>query len=481
MKVITPNKIKTTLDCVVKQVEKDSSYCGKHCERSELIKNSLDAAANSARAGIRAVQSKKTIKNVLFENREFLSKSRFGSGVTEYIQSLKDNTAELDDISDLIKMVQERKLHQNILNGFSKDSTIPKAISDDLAKLRNSDKNIIDAFIPEIETQADALTKCQIGDVCHIKGEKFIHIKNKEGKLEQLGMDKETYFRLFPPVTRFANIQSGLGDCYEITALNSVMQNPETRTSLLKCFKQSGKDIIFTFPNGEIKNGIKIKDGKLPKEERSDFYSIGSEGMRLAEYAFGKDLEAEFLNYHIDKLSKSGEKSDKFKLAQIKKLSKDGDSRQLAKLFGADNNRNIALNLREGNFATVVWSKLGFKENGFVYTKDVEEVLNNTKEIEDWTFLKKHFTGKDITDEDLFLEKIWDSEFFKNHVVECSVLSPETPTKFSRNHSMRLTPALDKNGDIVSYKIIDPYNISETEIPANDILDNIDTITFVKI
>ena len=72
-------------------------------------------------------------------------------------------------------------------------------------------------------------------------------------------------------------------------------------------------------------------------------------------------------------------------------------------------------------------------------------------------------------------------EFFDKHLVECSVLSEEPSSKFTKNHSMRLTLICDKQNNITEYLITDPYNLTSNKVPSDEILNVIDTITFAKI
>ena len=87
---------------------------------------------------------------------------------------------------------------------------------------------------------------------------------NNDGKLEPWKMTEEKFNELFPLVDRFSTRQ-GKDDCYFITVLNSLYQNPKTRGNYYKMFEQKGDDILVTipaykdylgtvkFPKGEIK------------------------------------------------------------------------------------------------------------------------------------------------------------------------------------------------------------------------------------
>lgn len=85
---------------------------------------------------------------------------------------------------------------------------------------------MIDNYIPVFRSEQEALSKVKTGDVFQIQGRKTVAIRNKADEVEQLSMDRESYFELFPPVERFINVQpESYGICYEVTSLNAVMEN----------------------------------------------------------------------------------------------------------------------------------------------------------------------------------------------------------------------------------------------------------------
>lgn len=490
---------KTISEPVSNIIKKIETPVPEHTENTKAIADNLTARANSAIAGISL--PKLSVKSVLEKHTKFLkslieetkikkTKNDY-SKVEEYINSLSNDSAKLQDIDDLITLVQKGKLDKKILNFLNKDSQIPQVISDDLAILRTKNKKIIDAFIPEFKNKEEAITSTNIGDVFHLKDKKNIHIKTENGS-EMLNMDKKTYFKLFPPVERYANVQDGLGNCYEITALNSMMQNPKTRANFLKVFEQNGNDIIIKLTNGSLKNGVKIPNGKLTEtpefknnDDKTKYYSVGCEGFKLVEYALGKDLKNEFLNYHLEKLKTKKIENNPYKLplTEIEKAIEKDDSKKLSKIFGADDKRTLETNLREGNFATMVWSKFGYKDNEFLYKIEIEEDKNFKKAIDDWSYLKHHFNEDTPANDELFMDTLLDKDYFKNHLVECSILSSKKKQVdgLTTGHSMRLTPTFDKNDNINGFLITDPYSIAPKKLSDDQTFNIIDTLTSVKI
>ena len=486
---------KTISEPVSKVIKKIETPVTEHTENTRAIADNLTARANSAIAGISL--PKLSVKSVLEKHTKFLETIKHSeedgySKIGEYITSLNDNSRELQDIDDLITLVGKEKLNQKVLRFLDKDSHIPQVISDDLEKMRETNKSLIDIFVPEFATKEEALKNTKLGDVFHLKDKKYIQINTENGS-ETLNMDKKTYFKLFPPVERYANVQDGLGNCYEITALNSMMQNPKTRANFLKVFEQNGNDdIIIKLPNGSLKNGVRIPNGELtqtPELKNNDdelkYYSVGCEGFQLVEYALGKDLKNEFLNYHLEKLRTKKKENNPYKLSlnKIEKAIEKNNSKELAKIFGADNQRTLETNLRESNFATMVWSKFGYKNNEFLYKIEVEEDKNFEKAIDDWSYLKHHFNEDTPANDELFMDTLLDKNYFKNHLVECSILSSKEKTVdgLTTGHSMRLTPTYDKNDKINGFLITDPYSIAPKKLSDDETFNVIDTLTSVKI
>lgn len=485
---------KTISEPVSKVIKKIETPVTEHTENTKAIADNLTARANSAIAGISL--PKLSVKSVLEKHTKFLETIKHSeedgySKIGEYITSLNNNSRELQDIDDLITLVRKEKLNQKVLRFLDKDSQIPQVISDDLEKMRKTNKSLIDIFVPEFETKEEALKNTKLGDIFHLKDKKNIHIKTENGS-EMLNMDKKTYFKLFPPVERYANVQDGLGNCYEITALNSMMQNPKTRANFLKVFEQNGNDIIIKLTNGSLKNGVKIPNGKLTEtpefknnDDKTKYYSVGCEGFKLVEYALGKDLKNEFLNYHLEKLKTKKIENNPYKLplTEIEKAIEKDDSKKLSKIFGADDKRTLETNLREGNFATMVWSKFGYKDNEFLYKIEIEEDKNFKKAIDDWSYLKHHFNEDTPANDELFMDTLLDKDYFKNHLVECSILSSKKKQVdgLTTGHSMRLTPTFDKNDNINGFLITDPYSIAPKKLSDDQTFNIIDTLTSVKI
>lgn len=425
------SEIKNIAETVAKHVETEVLTASKHTENSKYVTSSLDAMATSGR--------------VFADKKKFEILAR----CTKFIKQFEGK--------DVVK-------GENVLR--------------DIEVLKKPGK-LIDNYVPIFRSEKEALETVKTGDVFQIQGRKTVAVKNKSGKVEQLSMDRDSYFELFPPVERFMNVQPQYGICYEVTSLNAVMENPETRENLLRCIdtvSAKGK-VRVKFPNGS-KDGVEFYPNDI-KHEGMKYYSTGCEGVRYIEHALGKEYEKPFIEYTIAKLKKTGQ-TDLSK--KIEQLYKWGQYDEIAKLCGAENRASLATNLRESGDAVVPWRILGFKDNGTVESGDfLSKQKFGKRLIDDRKWLDEFKSDKPQTDDTKFLELISSPEFFDSHLVEAYVGDSASKSNLYKWHSYRLAPILDKNGNIESYALKNPHGVTYEKVSSDDILETIDSISFAKI
>ena len=166
---------------------------------------------------------------------------------------------------------------------LSSKSNLNENIYNDLEKLKNNEE-IIPSYSKgtSLET-VFAQSKC--GDVVEIGEKLYI---NDGSRMIKWQMTKQKYLELFPPVKRFINLQNGVGNCYFISSISSLMNNPKTRVNLYKSFKQEGNDVLVTIKSYEdYKGTVRIENSELPYKDKNTFL-IGSKGMQMLEYAYAK-------------------------------------------------------------------------------------------------------------------------------------------------------------------------------------------------
>ena len=214
------------------------------------------------------------------------------SDLVKYMLDIDRGSVEASNFQMLLDLVEKGVIDSNIFKHFSKESTLTKEISDDIDKLYDAyitGKNPIDVFVPTFKTTDEAIAKVQIGDVFEIEGEERIHIKDRNEKPQKLDISKETYFELFPPIGRFSSTQNLIGNCWEVSVFNALFSDPDTRADILSLFHQQGDDINILFPNAGY-GKINFENGKIPKNVEAKFYSLGSKGFQMLEYADAKEL-----------------------------------------------------------------------------------------------------------------------------------------------------------------------------------------------
>lgn len=474
MKIITPPQISSVVRTVVDCAETKSAHLSL-AEGGSYLTSALESMATSARAGLGL--SKLTTKaEVLKSHPKVMT-----SGTREFIENCSEGSAELEAIHDILSMIEGRKngikFDEDILRGFTGEAKISENIVSDLQKMKEYRLHI-QSYIPVLSSKKEALKQMDVGDVFQIFGDEVVSIKNRKGEIEALKMSKQNYELLFPPVLRFSNYQSDFGNCYEVTALNSVMSRAETRENILRCIDtESEKGIVkIKFPNSSFDEPIRIG---LLDMDAPEYYTQGCRGLQYIEHALGKEYEHDFIIYQLGRLKEKGNTS---KMVNVEQAYHNGDSRYLARRFGADNGQSLGTNLRDGGFAILPWYKLGFGKGGSAYIREFKAVGDkNAKEYMDYTWADKYMPQHYTEDEDSFLELLWDPEFFRTHLVETATADMRSASGLTKQHSYSMSAVLDKNGKVSSYMLKNPHGIVEREYSIDDIVKAVDSITFSKI
>lgn len=135
-------------------------------------------------------------------------------------------------------------------------------------------------------TSEASIANVELGEVFVFNDKLCIKTDSGTG-WETLNISKEKYCELFPPVERYASKQGQSGDCYLVSALNTMMADPRGKLQLLSCLTEnSDGSITVKLPDSEseitIENGKDITSlGVDPKKCVS-----GALGMQLLEYAY---------------------------------------------------------------------------------------------------------------------------------------------------------------------------------------------------
>lgn len=478
MKVPNINVISSVVSSAGKHVNQVAESISNHVDNPEVLTNALDREAYYAKI---FCQDKK--ETIVSNYKTFIDNFKSGKNSKDFI-----------------------------VNG--------KNIARDIEILEKPGR-LIDNYVPIYKSKSEALEKSLTGDVFQIQGDKAVSILNRKGEVEQLKMDRQSYFDMFPPLERFMGLQPKYGICYEITALNAVMENPRARENMLKCIDTVSKkgEIRVTFPNGE-KTGHLVKPEMIDGSKEKDIYAqnvIDSkivracDGLRYIQYALGKEYEEPFIQDMIKSLRKIGdedtantiEKMYNGKTKNIKGIKeiaidypnhrKDANGHPIIvvdkKLTPEEKDEIkffkgnlLSTDLRSAGDAIVPWRLMGFERNGTIEAGDYLSKEEPAKIlIKDRKFLDAFKDDNLVTSEEEFLDKLCSPEFFENHLVEAYVGNEKSASDLEHWHSFRLAPILDDAGDIEAYALKNPHGVTDKRIEFSDIADKIDSISFARI
>ena len=380
--------------------------------------------------------------------------------VLKHLLNVDRGSVEASNMQMLFELVQNGVVGKHIFDDIPFDGKVNSFVASDIDKLYNAyieGVEPIDAFVPPVETHSEAKTLLSVGDVYELENEKNIFILDKNLNPFQLGIDKETYFKLFPPIERYATTQNDIGNCWEITALNTLLTDPQERCSVLSLFKQDGDSISIRFPSNYA-GEIVFDNGELPMGANPRYYSNGAKGIQLLEYAHGieeqetqiktliEEMETEISNTKLGIIRKKKEQ----KLQRLQELlSKDRNRVVIScdiKTFELDFEEwnkekhgfdNAATCTRQGGDPILLFGKLGYlTTNVFDDNAKVHCLISNPKNFED--YIITFGTNDD------------DFSFPKDSPLVC-------------NHSYRLYPLkVDSNtGKVTDFKLVDPSGIVE--------------------
>ncbi|MGN0013837.1 MAG: hypothetical protein ACI37T_00290 [Candidatus Gastranaerophilaceae bacterium] len=183
--------------------------------------------------------------------------------------------------------------------------------------------SVEDAFVPIHSSKEEGQKSTNVGDVFRVKGQDKIYIKSGDDYSRQLEMDAKTYIKLFPPIERFASAQGAAGDCYLLSSINSIMENPYSRAAIYDCFTQNGDSVTAQLYEGKLK--IDFHDCKLSEDADSEKYVAGAVGVKILEHMYGKEFENQKYNEYNSVMEEEiGKLNDK--LIKLQNTEEQNDS-----------------------------------------------------------------------------------------------------------------------------------------------------------
>lgn len=418
----------------------------------------------------------------------------FKNELKQVADVIDKNDEEALNTRRMVDLVADGTLWRGVLRYFCANGEMSENTAKDINlvyQARKDNVNPVDRYVPTVKTMQDGIKNVKIGDTFEVEGEKNIFFKDADDEAYQLKISKPIFAELFPPVERFACVQGAAGDCYLLSAMNAMIDKPETRGIIYNMFEETDNSINVQMPNGDYvysvdKNNI---TGNIDKWQHMQ----GAKGLILAEHTYGEelkfDLENEFYSYMNSEIKRLTEEEPentekiegyKKRLADFEEKSQDENFKPVferfenpdanGKLtFKTDKNgvlfRDLASSNKEvrrklitqadfyrgsiGGDLDVVMKKFGFK--------DVEEYKLNDK------------------DQTQTARELLMSEEAKNYIFIAGSLSDGSLTEkpiakdysLYSSHAYKIEPFDDENGERKFY-VENPWNSTQNTVMKFD-------------
>lgn len=387
----------------------------------------------------------------------------------KYMLNVDKGSVEASNAQMLLELVQNGVVGKHVFDYVpEKGAKISSFVVEDIDKLYSAYINgiePIDEFVPTFQNKEDALSSLKIGDVYELDGEENIFLIDKNGLPIQLKIDKETYFELFPPIERYAATQNDIGNCWEVTAFNTLLCDPKEKASVLTLFRKENDDIVIAFPYKHA-GDIRFKNGELPENATLKYYSKGPKGIRLFEYAHGYEeheyliqLGFDMFNYSIGAAKAEEEK-------QILQ-----ENLEIFNELLAENRDNVVIEhcKQKKQWCFGPWDKY---ENGF--DNAVTLTRNGGDPVQ--LFMDLLYSTENIAyDENEVYSLISNPKNFEDYIITFGTNQHFVPknSPLLKDHSYRLYPAkIDVNGKNSEFKLIDPAGIIEIPITTDELIEH---------
>ena len=431
----------------------------------------------------------KNVKKVLAKGDEQTS------NVMMQLQMIKSGDIEASTVSHYWAT---GKMNDNLANDL-----------DMIYEARKAGKNPMDVYVPEVKSEKEGTKNVKVGDVFKVADQDKIYVKTNEKESKQLDMDKDMFVKLFPPAKRFTTQQQKIGDCYLVSTLNTVMQNPKARVAIYDAFHQEGKDVKVKFQNGY--GEYKYENAELPKDRVQKYSLKGSTGIRILEDAYGLDsvnkADVKFKEIMNDKIAAKREeyKHSKGEARIQAKKSLEGHEKRLNDYIEAkkDPNKTIVVS-RGDNYYNIYYKE---DENGLMFTDLKNNPDNKNDKFESPAdFYRGSLGGYNFEvmermgfggfrqynldlEEPTVNKMIKKDNFNENYIMTGGTRAGgsrvENPVAEKAGiygfHAYTLEPHKDEKGDI-KMRCTNPWNTSfDADVPYKDFLKYYDSVSIVDV
>lgn len=231
--------------------------------------------------------------------------NHFLSNVLNLAESRPDKYLEIDGCG-FFNLIRDGVLDENILNFINQNIYISAPLVNAIKKMTLDEPDI--KTLPKNTKPEATYGLIPDGEIYEIDNQLYLNYADDKGNKHYtpLKLSKEKVNELFPLYETSNVVQGKIGDCWIIAVLDTIMELPYGKASIINLFEEDGKDIIVKFPNKKQK--IRFKNGKTGTLENG---LKGAEGLKMIEQAF--------LIYESKKLSK---KADEIVVQDIPDLGK---------------------------------------------------------------------------------------------------------------------------------------------------------------
>lgn len=197
---------------------------------------------------------------------------------------------EASNIQMQLKLVADGDLEPSTLQNYWETGKMSDNLAKDIDMVyeaKKAGKNVNDVYVPTVKSKTEGHKTVKVGDVFQVEGEDKVYVKANDKESRQLDMDKDMFIKMFPPAKRFTTQQQHIGDCYLVSTLNTLMQNPKARVAMYEAIHQDGDDVKVKFKKGF--GEYTYKNAELPADRVKAYSLSGAMGVRILEDAYGVD------------------------------------------------------------------------------------------------------------------------------------------------------------------------------------------------
>ncbi len=251
-----------------------------------------------------------------------------------YLADYKENglsTKQLRQFADLIRCGEKGLVPPTALQNFKSADGVNPEMLRDIEKLKFASANgldPIDVFIPQFKSivkNADDISKLQPGDMYSIKNpctdEEEVFLVMGKNMVSLLSLDRESLFKLMPPVKRFFIGQHGSGTCYQLASYISMMNSPKFMGNMLSRIRELNDSFIIKMPDNSTPNNLfagKFKDfssagcvrtnmvnGRFIPEDPTQS-ALSNPLLKAMENLYGKHRKYTFADEYVRFVRKTG-------------------------------------------------------------------------------------------------------------------------------------------------------------------------------